>query len=379
MSIHSAKRTLRAAIAAAAMSCAGVAPELGQSKAAALAPLPDSARLASTLDSIRTAIGATGASAAIIFPGGQTWVGVSGEAWSGTPVTPATVFDAGSITKSYTAALVLRLVHEGVLALDDSLTRWFPELPGGEGVTIQELLRQTSGLADYARHPRFLPEIRSKMAAPWLPEENLRFIGDPGFASGARWEYSNTNYLLLGLISARAANRPYSQLLREFVLDSLRLTRTFVAGEDSVPQPRAHAFVDFTGDGKPDDLSALVPDPAVTRGAGGAGAVVATAADVATFARAYYEGAPAELELAGTTWIERGDGWQYGFGVIAAPHEGDILLGHLGNTAGQSAGVWHARAAGVTVAILSNVHGVRMAEPVQALLRQALVSVRTGG
>jgi D-alanyl-D-alanine carboxypeptidase len=217
------------------------------------------------------------------------------------------------------------------------------------------------------------------MAAPWLPEENLRFIGEPGFASGARWEYSNTNYLLLGLIAARAAKRPYSQLLREYVLDSLRLTSTFVAGEDTVPQPRAHAFLDFTGDGKPDDLSALVPDPAVTRGAGGAGAVVATATDVATFARAYYAGARAELELAGTTWIDRGDGWQYGFGVIAAPYEGDLLLGHLGNTAGQSAGVWHARTAGVTVAILSNVHGVHMAEPVQALLRQALVSVRTGG
>lgn len=379
MSIHSAKQTLRAAIAAAAMGCAGVLPALGQSKTVVLAPVPDSARLASTLDSIRTAIGATGASAAIIFPGGQTWVGVSGEAWSGTPVTTATVFDAGSITKSYTAALVLRLVHEGVLTLDDSLARWFPGLPGVEGVTIQELLRQTSGLADYARHPGFLPEIRSKMAAPWLPEENLRFIGDPGFASGARWEYSNTNYLLLGLIAARAAKRPYSQLLREHVLDSLGLTSTFVAGEDTVPHPRAHAFVDFTGDGKPDDLSALVPDPAVTRGAGGAGAVVATAADVATFARAYYAGARAELELAGTTWMDRGDGWQYGFGVIAAPHEDDILLGHLGNTAGQSAGVWHAQADGVTVAIMSNVHGVHMAEPVQALLRQALISVRTGG
>lgn len=321
MSIDSAKRTLRAAIAAAVVSCAGVLPSLGQSKAVVLAPVPDSARLALTLDSIRTAIGATGASAAIIFPGGQIWVGVSGEAWLGAPVTTTTVFDAGSITKSYTAALVLRLVHEGVLALDDSLTRWFPGLPGSKGVTIEELLRQTSGLADYARHPGFLPEIRSKMAAPWLPEENLRFIGEPGFASGARWEYSNTNYLLLGLVAARAAKRPYSRLLREFVLDPLRLTRTFVAGEDIVPQPRAHAFLDFTGDGKPDDLSALVPDPAVTRGAGGAGAVVATAADVATFARAYYAGATAELELAGTTWIERGDGWQYGFGVIAAPFE----------------------------------------------------------
>jgi hypothetical protein len=70
-------------------------------------------------------------------------------------------------------------------------------------------------------------------------------------------------------------------------------------------------------------------------------------------------------------WVERGDGWKYGFGMIVAPHGSDLLFGHLGNTAGHSAGVWHARDAGVTVSILTNVHAVRMADPVRTLLDAA--------
>lgn len=355
---------------------APTADTLAQAGVAPKAATVDSAGLASTLDSLRLTIGATGASAAVIFPDGRTWTGVSGDAWSGSPVTPATVFDVGSITKSYTAALVLRLVGRGELALDDSVSRWIPDLPGAAGATIRHLLRQTSGLADYANHADFLPAIRSRMAAPWPPKENLRFVGEPEFAPGTRWRYSNTNYVALGLIAARVAERPFAELVRAELLDSLHLSSTFVAGEDTIHATRAHAYLDFTGDGKPDDLSAFVPDPATTRGAGGAGAIVSTAADVAGFARAYYTGAivPRELQSEMTTWTDRGDGWKYGFGVIAAPNGDDLLLGHLGNTAGQSAGVWHSRTSGVTVAILTNAHAVRMAEPVRILLERALRS-----
>ena len=213
-------------------------------------------------------------------------------------------------------------------------------------------------------------------SAPWPPEENLRYVGAPEFAPGSAWRYSNTNYVLLGLIAARVTNRSFGALLRAHLLDSLRLSHTFIAGEDTIGAPRAHAYLDFTGDGKPDDLSALVPDPAATRGAGGAGAIVASASDVAAFTRAYYSGAivPTELRAEATTWSDRGDGWKYGFGMIAAPHGSDLLLGHLGNTAGQSAGVWHSTAHDVTVVILTNAHAVRMAEPVRALLDRAVAA-----
>ncbi|HSJ65886.1 MAG TPA: serine hydrolase domain-containing protein [Gemmatimonadaceae bacterium] len=332
------------------------------------------ARLAATLDSIRAAIGATGMSAAVLMPDGAVWTGASGEAWAGTPTAPATLFDIGSVTKSYTAALVLRVIAEGMLSLDDSLTRWRPDVPGSHGVTIRDLLRQTSGIADYASHPDYRATMQTHIAAPWSPAENLRFVGESQFPPGTRWGYSNTNYVLLGLIAEHVTGRSYASLLRERVLDSLGLTSTFVAGADTLPPTRAHAFLDFTGDGVPDDLSALVSDPAFTRGAGAAGAIVATALDVARFARAYYSDAivPAALRQAAGARIDRGDGWQYGFGLIAAPGGSGVLLGHFGNTAGQSAGVWHDSTANVTVAVLSNVHAVRMDAAVRRMLAAAM-------
>jgi D-alanyl-D-alanine carboxypeptidase len=334
--------------------------------------LPRQARLAAVLDSIRNAIGAPGVSAAVMMPDGSVSTLVSGEAARGVALSPETVFDIGSITKSYTAALVLRLVHEGALSLDDSLVRWKGDVPGADGVTIRHLLLQTSGIADYASNPEFLAAIRAGIAGPWPPEENFRFVEAPRFTPGERWEYSNTNYLLLGLIVQRVTGRSYAELLRSRLLDSLRLTSTFVAGEDSLPASRAHAHLDFTGDGVPDDLSALVPDPAFTRGAGGAGAIVATAADLVRFARADYSGAivPVALRDEFAARIDRGDGWKYGLGMIASPSEGG-LLGHLGNTAGQSAGVWHSRGAKVTVALLSNGHAIHMDAAVRRLLATA--------
>jgi D-alanyl-D-alanine carboxypeptidase len=337
------------------------------------APLPDSARLAVVLDSIRQAIGAPGASAAVIFRDGRLWQGVSGTAWEGQPVTEATAFDVGSITKSYTAALILTLVRDGKLSLDDPATRWLPDLTDASGVTIRHLLQQTSGLSDYAANPEFLPAIRSRIAGPWPPEENLRFVGPPHAPPDSVWKYSNTNYVLLGLIAHKAGGQSYARLLHARVLEPLQLQATFVAGEDSIAAPRAHAFLDINGDGRPDDLSALVPDPAMTRGAGGAGAVVATAADLARFARACYSGAflGSALHREVTRWRDRGDGWRYGFGVIANPRGDDLLLGHLGNTAGQSAGVWHSTRHGITAVILTNAHAVRMADAVEALLRES--------
>jgi D-alanyl-D-alanine carboxypeptidase len=331
------------------------------------------ARLAAVLDSLRSASGATGMSAAVILPDETMWAGASGEAWSGMPATPETMFDIGSITKSYTAALVLRLAAEGRLSLHDSIGKWVPELVAGGAATVRDLLQQTSGIADYASHPDFLAAIRAGIAGPWAPADNLRYVGAPRFPPGERWEYSNTNFLLLGLAAQRAAGRPYAELLRTRLLDSLGLTSTYVAGDDVIPPMRAHAYLDFTGDGLPDDLSALVPDPAFTRGAGGAGAIVATAADLARFARAYYAGAivPPALRQPFAGRVERGDGWRYGFGLIEAPDDSGVLLGHLGNTAGQSAGVWHDPESNITVALLSNLHAVRLDAPVRRLLEAA--------
>jgi D-alanyl-D-alanine carboxypeptidase len=333
----------------------------------------DSARLALVLDSIRNSLGATGASAAILYNDGSMWVGTSGHSWANAPVTPATAFDIGSITKPFTAALILRLVETDRLELDDPVSKWRRDF-NAPGVTIRHLLAQTSGIPDYTANPEFLPAIRARMAGPWSPAENLAFVTPRRGRPDSAWSYSSTNYVLLGLIAAEAGEHSYSELLRQHILNPLQLRTTFVAGEDSILAPRAHAYLDFTGDGKPDDLSALVPDPATTRGSGGAGAIVATAQDVARFSRAYFSGSLVGVPLhqQATRWRDRGSGLRYGFGIIAFPQEGDTLLGHMGNAAGHSAGVWHSAASGITAVILTNAHGLPMSAAVQRLLNEAI-------
>ena len=332
----------------------------------------DSSRLSTTLDSLRIAIGAMGASAAVVFPDGRVWTGVSGEAWSGQLVVRHAAFDIGSITKPFTAALILRLAQDGRLGIDDPVSTWIPDF-SAPGVTLRHLLAQTSGIPDYAANPAFLPAIRGRIMGPWPPEENLRFVQAQRAKPDSVWAYSNTNYVLLGLIAQKAGGGSYGALLRRLVLEPLALRGTFVAGEDSMSAIRAHSYVDINGDGKADDLSALVPDPAMTRGAGGAGAIVATAIDVAMFARAYFSGTVVSdsLHRAAMQWRERGDNRLYGFGTIAWPVGADTLLGHMGNTAGQSAGVWYSKTSGITAVILSNVHGVPMSAAVQRLLSAA--------
>jgi D-alanyl-D-alanine carboxypeptidase len=332
----------------------------------------DSSTLSATLDSLRTAIGAIGASAAVVFADGRIWAGTSGHAWSGHPVDRETAFDIGSITKPFTAALILRLAQEGRLGIDDPVSKWLPDF-SAPGVTVRQLLAQTSGIPDYTANPAFLPAIRARIMGQWPPEENLQFVHVHRVRPDSVWAYSNTNYVLLGLLAREAGGAPYSAILRRLVLEPLALRGTFVAGEDSIAAPRAHSHVDINGDGKADDLSALVPDPAMTRGAGGAGAIVATAIDVAMFARAYFTGTliSDSLHRAATRWRKRGDNMLYGFGTIAWPVGADTLLGHMGNTAGQSAGVWHSKVTGITAVILSNVHGVPMSAAVQRLLTEA--------
>lgn len=335
-------------------------------------PNADSSTLSTTLDSLRAAINAMGASAAVVFPDGRIWSGASGEAWSGQPTVRQTAFDIGSITKPFTAALILRLAQEGRLGIDDSVSKWLPDF-SASGVTVRQLLAQTSGIPDYAANPAFLPAIRGRIMGPWPPEENLRFVQAQRLKPDSAWAYSNTNYVLLGLIAQKAGGASYATLLRRLVLEPLALRATFVAGEDSIAAARAHSHVDINGDGKAEDLSALVPDPAMTRGAGGAGAIVATAIDVAMFTRAYFTGTLVSdtLHRAATQWRDRGDGRRYGFGIIEWLVGADTLLGHMGNTAGQSAGVWHSKASGITAVILSNVHGVSMSAAVQRLLTEA--------
>lgn len=326
--------------------------------------------LQDALDRGRAELGAHGVSAAVILRDGRTWRGVSGEAYAGTPVTPETVFEIASVTKTFTATLAVQLAHEGVFSLDDRLERWFPDFPRADRITLRHLLSHTSGIAEVMEHPRFVPTLISDPTRRWRPEETFEFLADPHFAPGEGWRYSNTGYHLVGMVIEESTDRTLHQLLRERFFDPLELSRTFFGAYEDVPGPRAHAFLDFDQDGEVDDLSAVIPPTSFLTAAWSAGAVLSSAEDLARWIRALHTGdVLAEEGYARMkTLVDRPDGRRYGLGLLADEREGVLLYGHEGNSTGFGAAAWHAPEEGLTVVVLANIHATRVRPVTRRLL-----------
>ena len=146
----------------------------------------------------------------------------------------ASRFRIGSITKTFVAAVVLQLVDEKVLALSDTISRWVPSFPRGT-VTLEQLLGHTSGLVDYL----FDPSIQATQNQPHRGEDLLAVAAklQSGAVAPGTWQYSNTNYLLLGKVIEAASGTPWSVQVRRRLLDrsDLGLASTFVYGFEDVP------------------------------------------------------------------------------------------------------------------------------------------------
>jgi CubicO group peptidase (beta-lactamase class C family) len=166
------------------------------------------------------------------------------------PNTPDTKFRIGSITKQFTAMLILQLVEEGKLRLDGTIGEYLPEYPAGPGrnITIHQLLTHTSGLPNYTAIPRFFAELSRN---PYRPADFLAvFDSLPlDFEPGSRWRYSNSGYFVLGVIIERVGGRPYDMALRERILDPLGLKDTGYDWNTPVIERRADGYTrGFDGD-----------------------------------------------------------------------------------------------------------------------------------
>lgn len=179
----------------------------------------------------------------------------------------------GSVTKTYVAAVVLGLAHDGALSLDDKLSKWVTDVPNGDGITVRQLLNHTSGLFNYTNDTSFQ---KTGMTRKWTPRElvDVAVKNPPYFEPGSGWTYSNTNFVLLGMIAEKAGNAKIGALVRTRVLAKAGLTATFFDGEEPVQGAMAPAQDSRGGD------ATVVADPSW---AWAAGAIVATPNDVVTW------------------------------------------------------------------------------------------------
>lgn len=180
------------------------------------------------LDSVCQKNHIKGVSAAILIPKEGTWKGAYGESYAGEPITTDMVLPIGSNTKTFTASTILLLQEKGLLNINDTIGKWLQNIPNVNGqITIKQLLNHTSGLNDYTQNPAFFTALNSDYNHVWQPEEMLQWIDAPNFAPGASWDYSNTNFLLAGLIIKKIQNESYDQSVRKLILDPQGLTSSF--------------------------------------------------------------------------------------------------------------------------------------------------------
>ena len=183
-----------------------------------------------------------GVSASVVFPDGSQWTGVAGQA-GGAPLREEQLIWAASLTKTMTGALILQLADEGALGLDDPLSRWLPptrNVPGG--ITLRQLLNHTNGLDNYTTSPALGAAIATDPGKVFEAVELLAFLRPPHFAPGARTEYTNTAFVLLGQVAEAATGRDVVDLYHRRLWGPLRLSEVFLPGYEPPAGPVAPAL-----------------------------------------------------------------------------------------------------------------------------------------
>ncbi|MDA3644791.1 beta-lactamase family protein [Saccharopolyspora indica] len=304
------------------------------------APHPDVQR---SLDAI-TAGGAPGALATAHDRAGQVWWARSGvgDVVTGDPIPERGRFRAGSVTKTFVATVVLQLVAEGRVELDSPVEEHLPGVIAGNGndgtaITVRQLLQHTSGIYDYLQE--FLAvdpeELRHRGADP-AELVGIAMQHEPLFPAGTSWSYSNTNYVLAGMLVERVTGRSIHTEIAERIVEPLGLRGTHlpVRGEERLPGPHPRGYapgeplIDFTEF-----------DPSI---GGAAGALISTGEDLNRFYEALLGGRllpPEQLaEMQRTIPADIGpDGAAYGLGLASVPLScGGEFWGHGGDIIGFS-------------------------------------------
>jgi D-alanyl-D-alanine carboxypeptidase len=306
-----------------------------------------------------------GIAAAVLLPDRRLWEGAAGVSHATSPVTRDMRFSIWSTTKIFTGALILQLAEEGKLGLEDSLGLWLPVYEFVDpAITIRQLLNHTSGVFEMNDHPAIRDAMMQDPERRVTPEEIVsNYLLPPYFAPGTGWRYSNSNYLLLGMVAVQAGEADLSTQMRQRFWEPLGMGGTFFAVEEEISGTMAHGWSN-RGDGGPLRDIADEPKTSLYSGSWASGAVISTAADLARWADALYGGrvlAPASLEsmlafhFPASAWGGIVNG--YGLGTHAYGSEfvdGEVAYGHAGGFDGFTSALVYLPQHETSIAVLLN-------------------------
>lgn len=286
-----------------------------------------------------------GATIGVILANGDSFgvaVGYSDRAKK-TPMKPDDVMMAGSVGKTYVAATALRLVKDGKFSLDDNISKylgdekWFSRLPNAKNIKIRHLMNHSSGLVRYEMNPAFLKDMLANPDRVWKPREQIAYLFDTkaAFEPGKGWDYSDTNYIVLGMVMEKVTGKKYYDMVTKQILKPLKLNKTkpqisrVIEGLIPGYAGKGHQF------GGEDEMlqnGKYVFNPQWEWTGGG---MVTTSEELSRWAKAMYEGKAFSKDmltemLNGVDSPQLGRGSKYGLGVIIRPTPKGLTYGHSG-------------------------------------------------
>lgn len=320
----------------------------------------DAEALQAILDDAVTLLNIPGAVASVTSPRGETWTGASGvnDLFRQSALRTPEQFRIGSLTKTFVGVITLQLAGEGKLSLDDRLAKWFPDFPAADSVTVRMLLNHTSGIPNYLKAPSFQRALIANISQQWTAPQLVAIAaGMPRTQIGV-WDYSNTNYVLLGMIIERVTASTFQAQLKTRITDRLGLTRTYFATDAAVPANFTSGYCDWgsTTNYQVQNLNASIANTA--------GAMISTLDDVTRWVEALSTGellTPAMFQQQLITvptyaWAPQ---TRYGLGIVVS----DGWIGHKGDIFGFNAVMYAKRDVGQIVVITNKSPNSQEAAP----------------
>jgi D-alanyl-D-alanine carboxypeptidase len=366
----------------------------GQSTAAKTTELKTALQL--KLDEWHKAGSFPGATVGVALANGESFglaVGFS-DRTAKTPMKPTDRMPAGSVGKTFAAATALQLIKEGKIGLDDKIEKylgrepWFARLPNAKDITVRQLMNHTSGLVRYEFKEQFTKDLTANPDKVWKPEELVSYLLDEKapFEAGKGWDYSDTNYIVLGMIIEKVTGRKFYDEANRRVLKPLKLNETLPQDRPRLPIIQGYAGPNnpFGGTDEMIVNGKFAINPQFEWTGGG---YVSTGHDLARWAKLMYEGKayspdllPQVLEGVAAPMLGRET--KYGLGVIIRKTQLGTAYGHSGFFPGYMTDMIYFPEHKIALAVQVNTSvGRSLGKPLSRVLIEAMevITAKTSG
>lgn len=380
-------------------------PSAGSSSVTSSTPAPPqfAATLAPLIEKTMADNVIPGSVVMVSWPGHGDWAQAFGTRTIGAnePMTVDDHFRVGSNTKTMTSTVILQLVQEGKLALDDPIGKYIPGVPNGDRITVAQLSEMRSGLYSYTLDAGFNATLDADPGKVWRPQEllNIAFSHEVQFEPGARFDYCNTNIVLLGLLIEQITGKTASAAFSERIFEPLGLKNTSLPlpPDAAIPDPHPNGYsfgtnvstintyelpaaeqpLALNGTLKPNNETDANPSWAWT-----AGGAISTMGDLATYVRALVGGGlldpqMQQIRLSSITPTDPGNPAAAGYGLGIARF-GPELTGHDGQIPGFMTFMGHDPSSGLTITIGTNLATVPTGEGSALTILKAIMPVFYG-